>query len=151
MIKQKIQLGMDNIVFAGALGMENHYMPKASGAIENPKNIEGVVFSSVTTCGSAKDPIANEFCKRFKAKWDFEPSTSGAEGSNYDAIYMIKKAIEKTNSLDPTEIAKAIKTLNYRGASGTYRFNEQGDSLFSSDVVTFGDKINVILLKEKKQ
>ena len=150
MIKQKIQLGMDKIVLAGAMGVENIYLPKSAGAIENPKNIEGVIFTALTPCGSMKDPKTAEFCSRFKAKWGAEPSTAGSEGSDYDAVYIIKAAIEKTKSLDPTEIAKAVKTFNYHGSCGTYRFNERGDSLFSVDVVMFGDKLNVILLKEKK-
>lgn len=151
MIKQKIQLGMDKIVLAGAMGIENIYLPKSAGAMENPKNIEGVVFSALTPCGSMKDPKTAEFCSRFKTKWGAEPSTAGSEGSDYDGVYMIKAAIEKAKSLDSTEIAKAVKTLNYHGACGTYRFNEQGDSLFTVDVVMFGDKLNVILLKEKKR
>ena len=150
MIKQKIQLGMDKIVLAGAMGVENIYLPKSAGAIESPKNIEGVVFTALTPCGSTKDPKTAEFCSKFKAKWGAEPSTAGSEGSDYDAVYIIKTAIEKTKNLDSTEIAKAIKTFNYHGACGTYRFNEQGDSIFSVDVVMFGDKLNVILLKEKK-
>ena len=151
MIKQKIQLGMDKIVLAGAMGIENIYLPKSAGAMENPKNIEGIIFSALTPCGSMKDPKTAEFCSKFKAKYGAEPSTAGSEGSDYDAVYMVKAAIEKTKGLDSTEIAKAIKTLNYHGASGTYRFNEQGDSIFSVDVVMFGDKVNVILLKEKKR
>ncbi len=150
MIKQKIQLGMDKIVLAGSIGIENFYLPKAAGAIENPKNIEGIIFSAITPCGSTKDPKTAEFCSRFKAKWGADPATSASEGSDYDAVYLIKGAIEKTKSLDPVEIAKAIKTLNYHGACGTFRFDERGDSLFSSDVVMFGDKLDVILLKEKK-
>ena len=140
---------MDNIVLAGSIGIENFYLPKAAGAIENPKNIEGVIFSAITPCGSTKDPKTAEFCSRFKAKWGEYPATSASEGADYDAVYLIKGAIEKTKSLEPAEIAKAIKTLNYHGSCGTYRFNDQGDSIFSADVVMFDDKLNVILLKEK--
>ena len=150
MNKQKIQLGMDKIVLAGAMGIANIYFPRASGAIENPKNIEGVIFSALTSCGSTEDPKTSEFCSKFKAKYGEEPDTSGMEGADYDGLYIIKTAIEKAKSLDPAEIAKAVKTFNYHGACGTYRFNERGDSLFSVDVEMFGDKLNVILLKAKK-
>ena len=151
MIKQKIQLGMDKIVLAGAMGIENFYLPKSAGAIENPKNVEGIIFTSLTTCGDAKDPKTIDYCKNFRAKFGTEPITAGSEGSDYDSVYMIKAAVEKTKSLDPAEIAKTVRALNYRGVCGTYRFNEAGDSLFSVDVVMFGDKLNVILLKEKKR
>ena len=151
MTKQKIQLGMGNIVLAGAMGIEQIYFAKAAGGYENPKNIEGVIFASLTMCGDQRDPKTAEFCKRFNAKYKHDPITAGSEGSDYDAVYMIKAAIEKTGSTDPVEIAKAVRTLNYQGVCGTYRFNESGDSLFSVDVVRFGDKVNVILLKEKKR
>ncbi len=151
MTKQKIQLGMGNIVLAGAMGIDTIYFPKAAGALENPKNVEGVIFASLTMCGDARDPRTADFCKKFNAKYKHDPITAGSEGSDYDSVFMIKAAIEKAGSTNPVDIAKTVRTLNYQGACGSYRFNEAGDSLFSCDVVMFGDKVNVILLKEKKR
>ena len=151
MVKQKLQLGMSNIVLAGAMGIDTIYFPKAAGALENPKNIEGVIFTSLTMCGDPRDPKTAEFCKKFRTKYQHDPITAGSEGSDYDSVFMIKAAIEKARSTDPVDIAKTVRTLNYQGACGKYQFNEVGDSLFSCDVVMFGDKVNVILLKEKKR
>ena len=74
-----------------------------------------------------------------------------SDGSEYDAAYMIRIAVEKTGSLDPRGIAKTVGTLNYQGGCGTYWFNEFGDSLSPVGAVQWDDKLNMKIVKGKKR
>jgi len=49
--------------------------------------------------------------------------------SSYDAVWVIGKSIEKTNSDDPTIIGEALRDVsaNHKGALGSFVLNEAGD------------------------
>ena len=48
----------------------------------------------------------------------------------YDALYALKAAAEKCNSLDTGEIIKALEKIRYGGAAGVLAFDEYHDSIY---------------------
>lgn len=84
---------------------------------------EGVI---VPTPSYSPSSDANEtmssFYKTFKTEYGKEPTMINANA--YDAIYLIKEAIEANNGrVDPTQIAKHIRSRkNFKGAAGIVSF-----------------------------
>ncbi|MBI9098022.1 MAG: ABC transporter substrate-binding protein [Spirochaetaceae bacterium] len=56
----------------------------------------------------------------------------------YDAIMVLIDAIKRAGNLEPRDIRDSLaETDNYRGATGTIRFNENGDPLKSATILRF--------------
>ncbi len=72
---------------------------------------------------SDNDTMAS-FYRNFKARYGKEPTMVNANA--YDAIYLIKEAIEHNNGVvDPLQIAKYIRNRkNFQGAAGVVSFTE---------------------------
>ncbi|MBE7516105.1 MAG: ABC transporter substrate-binding protein [Chloracidobacterium sp.] len=68
----------------------------------------------------SKDNRVSDFSKKFKAKYNADPTMVSANA--YDAIYLIKDAIEHVGN-DPAKIAEFIRNKkNFNGAAGVVSF-----------------------------
>jgi branched-chain amino acid transport system substrate-binding protein len=77
--------------------------------------------TEVITSFSPSKEFAEKYYAKFGVKADIGADTT------YDAIYLIKEAIEKTGSTDPTKIQEYINKLkSYDGASGHLIFDVKG-------------------------
>ncbi|NOX25736.1 MAG: ABC transporter substrate-binding protein [Deltaproteobacteria bacterium] len=74
--------------------------------------------------------VASEASRRFvsaiRKAGNIKLSSSTA--LTYDSVYLLKNAIVRANSIDPKAIRDALaQTHNYKGVTGTFNFNKQGD------------------------
>jgi len=80
--------------------------------------------------------ITNEtipFIERFEARWDeFPIYTAGT----YDAIYILKDAIESADTLDTDAIVTALEATDYTGAAGRVVFDDNHDVIWGPGYVT---------------
>jgi branched-chain amino acid transport system substrate-binding protein len=89
------------------------------------KAVEGVRVVSYFH-PSNPDPAAQEFVKKYKAKYNKEANSWSPYA--YDAMYVMVDAIKRANSLDGEEIKKALaQTKEFKGCTGVTTFNEIGE------------------------
>lgn len=76
---------------------------------------------------SDENPLVQNFVKNYKAAYNENPASFSANA--YDAVYIIKAAIEKAGSTDKEAIVKAMKELDFEGVAGTLRFDENNNPI----------------------
>jgi hypothetical protein len=75
-----------------------------------------------------KTPKTGPFRAAFKDKYDELPTYTAF--ASYDAVYVIKDAIERADATDPDSIQAALLTTDYQGAAYNVKFtNETGSQL----------------------
>lgn len=77
------------------------------------------------------DPAVQRWAERYEAAFALQPDTLAALG--YDAANMLLAAIQKAGTDDLKQVAGAIETAEYEGATGRWRFDAQHNPL--KDVV----------------
>ena len=60
--------------------------------------------------------------------------------ATYDAVYMVKEAIQSCGNTDPKCIADYFRKINYKGVVADYAFKDNGDSSFNSWALVTLDK-----------
>jgi branched-chain amino acid transport system substrate-binding protein len=77
------------------------------------------------------DPLAptaknQKFVAAFRARYGKDPDTSAAQG--YDALLLLAEAVRSTASLNPLDLAFAIRFMPaWEGANGRYQFDSHGE------------------------
>lgn len=98
----------------------------SSEVIKSP-DAEGMIFVAdpVVKEGSKKDKLFKEYVKKYSKKPDFEFAVS----AQYDAVYILKQAIEAVGE-NPGDLKDYLHNLkDFEGVLGTYGFNEKGDAV----------------------
>lgn len=80
-----------------------------------------------------KLPKTGEFLDKFVKKFGEYPEAPAVNSSAYDAVYILKDAIERAGSLEPDKLVAALEKTDYRGVSGRLKFNDK-------HIVIFGNK-----------
>lgn len=70
-------------------------------------------------------PKIQNFLKSYKNTYNEDPSAFSALG--YDAVYIIKKAVENAGSTDKKDIVNALKNIEYDGITGYLTFDEHNN------------------------
>jgi branched-chain amino acid transport system substrate-binding protein len=79
-------------------------------------------------------PEAKSFAAKFEAANKSVPDVFSSW--SYDAVNVLALAINKAKSLDPQAIRTAILAVKgYKGAEGTYNFDQNGDGLHGYNIV----------------
>ena len=112
-IKQARQIGI-KVPIIGSDGMADPKLTQIAGA----KNASRIYYTTpFSTQVTAKDPTASKFMQNFKKRYHEEAPTFSALA--YDAVYMIKEAIENEKSDDSAKIAKGLSNIqNFTGVTG---------------------------------
>ncbi|OPX93739.1 MAG: hypothetical protein A4E62_00486 [Syntrophorhabdus sp. PtaU1.Bin002] len=77
-----------------------------------------------------KDPVAEAFIKKYKAKYGVVPDTFAA--LKYDATMIFLKALDEAKKPNSQEIVKLLASLkNYKGVTGNMSFDRNGDAVKS--------------------
>jgi len=80
----------------------------------------------------AKYPPATDFYNAYKKRWGQELQAGHMPSEAYDSVFVMAKAIEKANSLDPDKLIKAIEEADYKGSIGRIRFKDH-EIVFGED------------------
>ena len=112
-IKQARQIGIKAPI-VGSDGMADPKLVQIAGA----KNASKIYYTTpFSTQVAAKDPTASKFMRDFKNRYNEEAPTFSALA--YDAVYMIKEAIENEKSDDSAKITKGLEQIkDFTGVTG---------------------------------
>jgi branched-chain amino acid transport system substrate-binding protein len=95
------------------------------------ESVEGAVFSTFFASEVAASPVAENFLKEYRAKYNKEPAAVTALG--YDGYLVALDAIKRAGSVNPQAIRDAIaKTSGFAGAAGTVTLDVNGDATKSA-------------------
>ena len=70
-------------------------------------------------------PKIQNFLKSYKDTYNEDPSAFSALG--YDAVYMVKKAVENAGSTNKEAVVDALKNIEYDGITGYLTFDEHNN------------------------
>jgi branched-chain amino acid transport system substrate-binding protein len=118
-LKQAKELGIKSR-FIGHLAMEGPDLFKIAGDAA-----EGVIYTATGYDPNSSDPRVQEFEKKYRARFHKDGDVFAATA--YDAIYIIRKAIE-IGGYSAEGIKNVLYTIkDFPGVSGLTSFDENGD------------------------
>jgi len=118
LMKQIKELRIDAKIFAG--GAAGFAIPEFR---HNAKDAAEYVVTATLWSPQVTYPGAREFAEKYKNLFGEYPSYHGAEA--YSALYVIKDAIERAESLEPAALQKAMKATNMMTAFGPVKFESK--------------------------
>lgn len=88
--------------------------------------IENVYFANHYSIKDTSEKVQN-FINGYKNKFNDDPSAFSA--LSYDAVYLLKSAIEKAGSTDKEAIVKALKEIEFDGVTGHLVFDDKNNPI----------------------
>ena len=76
-------------------------------------------------------PWTMKFANAYQKKWGIEPEGYGTS-SSYMAVYQLKAAIEKANSVDSDAVVKGLEDIDLMGVYGRMRFDKKSHEIIPS-------------------
>ncbi|AYW45390.1 ABC transporter substrate-binding protein [Tetragenococcus koreensis] len=132
-IKQAREMGIEQPII-GADGFGDEKMIELAGE----ENVSNVFYTGHFSALAPANDTVEPFIDDFKGKYDKEPSTFNA--LSYDAMLMIKAAIENEDSADSTDIAKGLAELqDFVGVTGNISVDQDHNPEKPLVVVGFTD------------
>ncbi len=114
------------------------------GAAEDPgfwKATDGKCAYSIVTLSETGNvptkatPKATEFYNAFEKRWNVPPRSTGCV-SAYEAMFVLKDAIERAGSLKEDALIAALEKTNLEAVRGTIRFDENHQVVYGYDPKT---------------
>jgi branched-chain amino acid transport system substrate-binding protein len=111
------------------------------GAAEDPgfweatKGKGAYTIVNLTEAGATPGNVTPKTMKYFNAykkRWGVEPRSTGSV-SAYEALYVLKDAIERTGSLDKEKLIAALEKTDLQGVRGTLRFDKNHQIVYGYD------------------
>lgn len=102
----------------------------------NVDAVAGCYFCSQYSAES-DDPDLQAFLEEYRETYDSEPSMFSVLG--YDAMNMMAAAIDKAGSTDPDAIIEALKSIEYKGLTGTTTFDSSNNPVREAVITTVED------------
>ncbi|MGX7350975.1 ABC transporter substrate-binding protein [Enterococcus canis] len=132
-IKQAREMGIEQPII-GADGFGDEKLVETAGA----KNVSNVFYTGhFSTKAPANDKV-EPFIKAFQDKFGKQPSSFNALA--YDAVYMIKQAIEDQNAADTKAITTGLAGLkDFEGVTGTMTMDKDHNPEKSAVVLGLTD------------
>lgn len=119
--KQMVEAGLEDVQLMGGDGLKSDEIVGEAGGAANAKGI-------LATLGGV-NPSDMPGYETFKA--DYMEATGKEPGpyaeTNHDAYMAIVAAMKEADSVDPADIAAALKTVEVEGVMGSFGFNESGE------------------------
>lgn len=110
-------------------------------AIPQNETAHVTYVSSCTGLYDSKNQTARSFEQKLHASYPAIPaSTAETYGPDtYDALFILRQAIEEAHSFNTPDITAKLKTLTYQGVCGTYHANSTGAMLNQLSVVSLAN------------
>ncbi len=139
-LKQMRELGIVQQVVGADASKDDAVIATAGNAAE------GLI---VTLPGVPKSPELEKFAAAFKAKYGKEYSAYTPEA--YDAVYILAKACAATDCSSTAMKDYLYSMGEYKGASGTYAFDKDGEVQKGYDLFTVKDSKWVPYMAEEEE
>jgi branched-chain amino acid transport system substrate-binding protein len=94
-----------------------------------------VTLSETGNVPSNVTPKSMQFYNAFKKRWGVPPRSTGCV-SAYEAIYVLKDAIERAGTLDKADLIAALEKTNLPAVRGTIRFDKNHQIIYGYDPKT---------------
>lgn len=78
-------------------------------------------------------PESITFHEAYRKKFGKPPGASHGTGSAYEAVYVLKEAIERAGSLDGDKLVAEIEKTDRKGCTGRLRFDKGHQAIFGPD------------------
>lgn len=125
-----------NSLFLGSDGWDG-VLQQLSGDEKTLSTINGALFANHYSQDDKAEKIQN-FVKMYKEKYKEEPTAFSA--LSYDAVYLLKAAIEKANTTtDREKIAEALKDIEFSGVTGNLKFDENHNPIKDVTMIKIQD------------
>jgi len=108
-----------NIPFVTADGGVDPAFISAAGSVAN-----GTYATMSTVTQFLTGPAAKAFRHDYVSTFHSQPGPYAAHG--YDGVYTLAKAAEKAHSLNPVKVIAALRSLTFKGLTGTVSFAADG-------------------------
>jgi branched-chain amino acid transport system substrate-binding protein len=114
------------------------------GAAEDPgfweatkgKGAYTIVTLSETGCTPSNvTPLTMKYYSAFQKRWGVPPRSTGCV-SAYEALYVLKDAIERAGAVETEALISALEKTNLPAVRGTIRFNENHQVVYGYDPKT---------------
>ena len=127
----------DDVYFFGADGLDG-----ILGKVEQDPTIANNVL--MLTPFAADDPAENvqAFVKAYQAAYNATPAQFAADA--YDAVYVIKAAVEKAGTTDGDAMAAAMASLEVAGVTGTMTWNADGNTNKNASAILYYDGVGTL-------
>jgi branched-chain amino acid transport system substrate-binding protein len=94
-----------------------------------------VTLSETGNVPSNVTPKGMDFYNAFEKKWGVPPRSTGCV-SAYEALYVLKDAIERAGTLDKGALIAALEKTNLPAVRGTIRFDKNHQIIYGYDPKT---------------
>lgn len=98
--------------------------------------VEGAYFTSHYSVDDPKEELQN-FLRNYDTTFTDPVSAFSALG--YDGVYMLKEAIETAESLDPVEVQKTLKSIEFEGITGYLTYDDNNNPIKDVSVIIIKD------------
>jgi len=122
----------DDVYFFGADGLDG-----ILGKVAQDPSIANNVLMLTPFAASSSDPAVQAFVKAYEDKFGATPDQFAADG--YDAVYVIKAAVEACGSTSGAEMAKAMTSLTVDGITGTMTWTADGNTNKPASAILYYD------------
>jgi branched-chain amino acid transport system substrate-binding protein len=85
---------------------------------------------------SINTPEAKKFVSAYQAKYSKEPNDS-VQGTWYDAVYVLKEAIEQAGSSEPKAVAAKLAKIDHKGICGPEKTDANHNMLHAVQILKF--------------
>ncbi len=124
LIKAARDMGIESI-FIGGDGMEDP--ENMLGTLTDNTPLDGTYYTTNLNLTS-EDPNTRQFIDAYKSEYGETPD--GVAASGYDALHLLKVAIEAAGTTEPVAVRDALaKVTNYSGATSIAKFDENRHSV----------------------
>ena len=121
-----------DVYFFGADGLDG-----ILGKVEQaPKTADNVLMLT-PFAENSKDPAVASFVAQYKKDYNAVPDQFAADG--YDAVYVVKAAVEKAGSTKGSEVTKALLGLEYTGVTGKMTWEANGNTNKAAMAILYKD------------
>ena len=108
---------------------------------DDTKFLENCFYSN-HYCSSSNEEKVKSFVTKYKEKYGQDKNPTSFAALTYDAVYIVKQAMESCNSYEYEDVIKALETLEFKNlvTSGNgLKFDENGNPKKSVSIITFKD------------
>lgn len=129
-----------DVYFFGADGLDG-----ILGKVEQDPSIADNVLMLTPFAADSEEANVKAFVEAYKKAYNATPDQFAADG--YDAIYIIKAAIEAAGSTSGEELAKTMTTLEYTGVTGSMTWGADGNTVKNASAILYKDGVGSLFVK----